>query len=247
MFENKIIMSSAVGATRWEIKDNQFLIYIDDRVVQTLPCPDPSLTGFGKQVILELPFMFIAEPFAGTGKVWVYKWTRVRSRYYQFRLATKLVRPSQTISPQNPAADQALGFGRCLSWHAPFLFITDTTYPNFHGSLFVYCTHRTDFAERSSDRANNALKLAYSHTSSCYDEMGYSLKVSEDGENDDEDTSANSSDLLKVDLGTVHRLTGDTGTVSLKFLIQRKYHLEVLPPQPLQDVDEEEGQDHEDE
>jgi hypothetical protein len=109
---------------------------LEGQSLQVLPTTDRRVTGFGKQWLLSWPYLFISEPFSETGKLWVYRWVHVKCRKYQFGLLKVLQRPAECQWP-------VLGFAQCFAWQPPFLFITDSTYPNYQGSLFVFLVSRT--------------------------------------------------------------------------------------------------------
>ena len=186
--------------------------------IQVLPCSNVSLTGFGKHTVLDMPYLFVTEPFTGSGKIWVYKWVRVKSRRHQFQLVYTVSRPSAMQW-------EPVGFAQVIRWHEPYLFITDTTYPNFHGSLFMCCINQ-------STKVNQL----YQHATQ-YECVGHSLNVTT---TEDTNISAHMKRrryVYHVVLTGINRMTGEPLVKELDFRETSRGQLELLEPAENSDVE----------
>lgn len=184
-----------------DLKDGGFHIETPaGQVVQILSTANRQVTGFGKHWLLEWPYLFISEPFAGTGKLFIYRWAQVKCRKYQFRLLKILKRPEAYRWA-------AVGFAQCFAWRDPFLFVTDVTYPNYRGSLFAFTITR-----------KSELQPLYHHAP-MYECVGHGIKVIDDEKD---------QTCLTVELAGYHRRSGAALQHAVRLMVKKHNQLEVI-------------------
>lgn len=122
-------------------------------IVDTVHSEDP-FGGFGRQTIFEYPYLFVTEPFSGTGKVHVYQLKRFRRVYERLELLKTLVPERSNM--------EVPGFGSHIVFEHPRLFIGDT---DRRGALFTFHIGSCE------------LKKVYQHDPIGPDAVGKSFRV----------------------------------------------------------------------
>ena len=206
-----------------EVKDDMFVIHNEHgKPIQTLPCSNIPLTGFSKHTVLVMPYLFVTEPFTGSGKIWVYKWVHLKSRRQQFQLVTTITRPTEMKWAP-------VGFAQAIHWEDPYLFITDTTYPNFHGSLFMCCVKRS-----------TQVNQLYQHATQ-YECVGHTLSVTCSPDPTASVHLRRSKSLYHVVLSGVNRLTGESFTKELHFREGSHASLELIADEESEELEAQEN------